>query len=190
VKGIEYISGGEGIIKKKIKPNFKTLGPKYSKLMKQISAVIAQMSQADIAAIETQGSFEIAVENERIVLAPEDVEILSEDIPGWLVASEGAITVALDINITEELKQEGIAREFVNRIQNIRKESDFEVTDKICITIQKHEVFNNALINFSEYIGTQTLASAFQLVESIGSEKARQVDIDEVVTRILVEKQK
>jgi isoleucyl-tRNA synthetase len=189
VKEIEYISGGESIIKKKIKPNFKTLGPKYSKLMKQISAIITQMSQSDIAAIETQGSFEIQVENERIVLAPEDVEILSEDIPGWLVASEGAITVALDINITEELRQEGIAREFVNRIQNIRKESDFEVTDKIKIQIQKNDLFNEALLKHSEYISNQTLASSFVLVEKIESENVRQIDIDETFTMILIEKQ-
>jgi len=189
VKEIEYISGGESIIKKKIKPNFKTLGPKYSKLMKQISAVIAQMSQTDIATIETQGAYEIQVENEKIVLSTEDVEILSEDIPGWLVASEGAITVALDINITEDLRQEGIAREFVNRIQNIRKESDFEVTDKIKIQIQKNELFNDALLKYSEYISNQTLASSFVLVEKIDSENARQVDIDEVITAILIEKQ-
>ena len=189
VKEIEYISGGESIIKKKIKPNFKTLGPKYSKLMKQISAAIAQMGQADIATIETQGAYEIEVENEKINLSTEDVEILSEDIPGWLVASEGAITVALDINITEELRQEGIAREFVNRIQNIRKESDFEVTDKIKIQIQKNELFNDALLKHSEYISNQTLASSFVLVEKIDSENARQVDIDEVIAAILIEKQ-
>ncbi len=189
VKEIEYISGGESIIKKKIKPNFKTLGPKYSKLMKQISAAIAQMSQADIATIETQGAYEIQVENEKIVLSTEDVEILSEDIPGWLVASEGAITVALDINITEELRQEGIAREFVNRIQNIRKESDFEVTDKIKIRIQKNDLFDDALLKHSEYISNQTLASSFELVENIESENAKQVDIDETLTFIIVEKQ-
>jgi len=189
VKEIEYISGGEGIIKKKIKPNFKTLGPKYSKLMKQISAVIAQMNQSDIAEIETQGSFEIHVENETIVLAPEDVEILSEDIPGWLVASEGAITVALDINISEELRQEGIAREFVNRIQNIRKESDFEVTDKIKVQIQKHEQLNEALEKFADYISNQTLASSFVLVDLIDTDNSRQVDIDEIVTYITIKRQ-
>jgi isoleucyl-tRNA synthetase len=186
VKEIEYISGDEGIIKKKIKPNFKTLGPKYSKLMKQISAVIAQMNQSDIATIETQGSYEIQVENEKIVLAPEDVEILSEDIPGWLVASEGTITVALDINVNEELRQEGIAREFVNRIQNIRKESDFEVTDKIKVQIQKHEQLNDALEKFADYISNQTLASTFVLVDSLDMDAARQVDIDEIVTYIII----
>ena len=157
--------------------------------MKQISAAIAKMSQADIAAIESQGSYEIAVENEKIVLAPEDVEILSEDIPGWLVASENAITVALDINVTEELRQEGIAREFVNRIQNIRKESDFEVTDKIRVQIQKHNELNEALIRHSEYISNQTLASSFVLVDKLDPEKSRQVDIDEVITLIAIDRQ-
>jgi isoleucyl-tRNA synthetase len=189
VKEIEYISGSEGIIKKKIKPNFKTLGPKYSKLMKQISAAIAKMSQADIASIETEGGYEIQIENEKIVLAPEDVEILSEDIPGWLVASEGVITVALDINVTEELRQEGIAREFVNRIQNIRKESDFEVTDKIRVQIQKNDDLNDALIKHAEYISNQTLASSFVLVDLLNTENARQVDIDEIVTMIAVDRQ-
>ncbi len=188
VKGIEYISGGESIIKKKIKPNFKTLGPKYSKLMKQISAAISQMGQADIAAIETQGSFEITVENEKIALAPEDVEILSEDIPGWLVASEGSITVALDINVTEELRQEGIAREFVNRIQNIRKESDFEVTDKIKVQIEKNEAFNEALKRYSDYISNQTLAASFELVDKLSGENVRQIDIDEIVTSVAIGK--
>jgi isoleucyl-tRNA synthetase len=188
VKEIEYISGGEGIIKKKIKPNFKTLGPKYSKLMKQISAAIAQMSQADIAAIETQGSFEIIVENEKIALAPEDVEILSEDIPGWLVASEGAITVALDINVTEELRHEGIAREFVNRIQNIRKESDFEVTDKIKVTIKRNGLFDNALEKHKEYISSQTLTASFTLVDMIDAALAKQIDIEEENILIIVEK--
>ncbi|HQN94031.1 MAG TPA: DUF5915 domain-containing protein [Prolixibacteraceae bacterium] len=182
------MSGGESIIKKKIKPNFKTLGPKYSKLMKQISAAIAQMGQADIAAIETQGSFEITVENEKIALAPEDVEILSEDIPGWLVASEGAITVALDINVTEELRQEGIAREFVNRIQNIRKESDFEVTDKIKVQIEKNEAFNEALKRYSDYISNQTLAASFELVDELSGENVRQIDIDEIVTSVAIGK--
>jgi isoleucyl-tRNA synthetase len=189
VKEIEYLSGSEGVIKKKIKPNFKTLGPKYSKLMKQISAAIAQMGQADITAIEVKGSYAIEIENETIVLTPEDVEILSEDIPGWLVASEGALTVALDIHVTEELRQEGIAREFVNRIQNIRKESDFEVTDKIRVQIQKNDLLNEALEKHAEYISNQTLASSFVLVDSVKTENARQVDIDEVVTYVVVEKQ-
>ncbi|MBP7509494.1 MAG: isoleucine--tRNA ligase [Prolixibacteraceae bacterium] len=189
VKEIEYISGDAGLIKKKIKPNFKTLGPKYSKLMKQISAAIAGMGQSDIAAVEAKGSYDIRIENEAITLGIEDVEILSEDIPGWLVASDGPITVALDINVTDDLRHEGIAREFVNRIQNIRKESDFEVTDKIKVQILKNDLFNEALIKHSEYISNQTLASSFILVDSIDSSKSKQVDIDEIFTSVLIEKQ-
>ncbi len=189
VKEIEYISGDAGLIKKKIKPNFKTLGPKYSKLMKQISAAIAQMGQSDINDIESKGTYDILIENEKITLGKEDVEILSEDIPGWLVASEGSITVALDINVTDDLRHEGIAREFVNRIQNIRKESDFEVTDKIKVQIQKNDLFNEALLKHNEYISNQTLASSLILVDSIDNANARQVDIDEIVTSVLIEKQ-
>ena len=157
--------------------------------MKQISAAIAGMGQSDIVAIESNGSFELQLENEKIMLTTEDVEILSEDIPGWLVASEGALTVALDIHVSEELRQEGIAREFVNRIQNIRKESDFEVTDKIKVLIKKQDSLNEALLNFADYISNQTLASAFLLVDDIVSEVAKKVEIDEVETLVLIEKQ-
>ena len=156
--------------------------------MKQISAVIGQMSQADIAAIETQGSFEIAVENEKIALAPEDVEILSVNIPGWLGASAGAITVALDINVTEDLRLEGIARELINRIQNIRKDSDFEVTDKVNIQIEKHDLIVNAIQVHSEYIKNQTLTAKLLVVETISASNSKEIEIDEQTITILVEK--
>lgn len=131
VKEIEYITDTAGILVKKIKPNFKTLGPKYGKYMKQISALVAEMNQNDIYNFEKQGTYSLEVGTETLELTLEDVEILSEDIPGWLVANEGRLTVALDINITKELREEGIARELINRIQNLRKERDFNVTDKL-----------------------------------------------------------
>ena len=128
VKEVEYLTDSEGIISKKIKANFKTLGPKHGKLMKQISTEIAAFNQHDISQFEKTGTHQLNINGDAVSLSLEDVEIQTEDIPGWLVASEDGLTIALDINLTEELKQEGIAREFINKIQNIRKESDFEVT--------------------------------------------------------------
>lgn len=189
VKEVEFLIDTSGIIKKKIKPNFKTLGPKYGKLMKQISAIINQMKQEDIAAFEDTGVFGIEIENEKIALTPEDVEIHTEDIPGWTVASEGHLTVALDINVTEELKEEGIAREFINKIQNLRKESNFEVTDRIYLTIEKHEEFNKALLNHKDYICTQTLANQLILVDDLNDSEAREVEIDkDLIARILAKR--
>lgn len=125
--------------------------------------------------------------DEILTLGLEDVEILSEDIPGWLVANEGRVTVALDINITKELKEEGIAREFINRIQNLRKESDFDVTDKIRLYIKKNEQINEAVENFSTYIASQVLAESIELVDSIPGE-AKEVEIDDMSTSIKIEK--
>lgn len=125
-----------------------------------------------------------------ILLGLEDVEIQTEDVPGWLVASEGGLTIALDINLTEELKQEGIAREFINKIQNIRKDSDFEVTDRIVLKIQKNERFNLAVENFKDYISNQTLASELVMVDRIDHPKANSVEIDtDLEAVVLVEKQ-
>ena len=131
VKEVEFLTDTAGVIKKKIKPNFKTLGPKYGKIMKQIAAAVNQFEQATISTLEDKGEYEINAGEEKVLLTLEDVEIQTEDIPGWTVATEGHMTIALDINVTEELKQEGIAREFINKIQNLRKESNFEVTDRI-----------------------------------------------------------
>jgi isoleucyl-tRNA synthetase len=189
VKEVEYIIDTAGIIKKKIKPNFKALGPKYGKMMKQIAGAVNQMSQDDIVKFEGDNSFKLLIDGKEVALSIEDVEILSEDIPGWLVASEGAITVALDINITQELKQEGIAREFINRIQNLRKENGFAVTDKIELRIGKHDAINDAIINFGKYIGNQTLAESVELVNDLSESNAKLVEIDKgVETYIMVDK--
>jgi len=178
VKEVEYITDSEGIIKKKIKANFKTLGPKYGKLMKQISGEIAAFNQHDISQLEKSGSYELNISGEAISLGLEDVEIQTEDIPGWLVASEGGLTIALDINLTDELKQEGIAREFINKIQNIRKDSDFEVTDRIILKIQKHDFYNLAVTNFSDFISNQTLASELVMIDNLEGENTHTVEID------------
>lgn len=189
VKELEFLTDTTGIIKKKIKPNFKTLGPKYGKLMKPIADVINGFSQGEIAELELQGTREIIAGTEKVSVSLEDVEIHTEDIPGWIVASEGPLTVALDINVTEELKLEGIAREFVNKIQNIRKESDFDVTDRIEIIIEKADEFNAALIGFKDYICAQTLANKLELAEKPIEGDVKQVEIDkDLFANLLVKK--
>jgi len=181
VKEIEYITDTAGILVKRIKPNYKTLGPRYGKLMKEISSAISSMSQQEIAAFENQGEYTIRAGNQQIHLTLNDVEIVSEDIPGWLVANEGAITVALDIHITEELRQEGVARELINRIQNIRKESGFDVTDKIRVFIEKHDLINEAIGKHRNYIGSQTLADHISLIDQIENNNSKRIDIDDDV---------
>jgi isoleucyl-tRNA synthetase len=189
VKDLEYLKDTSGILVKKIKPNFKLLGPRYGKLMKEIAQVLNGFSQEDIACFETAESFELNAGGEKVVLQREDVEITSEDIPGWLVASEGKLTVALDVNITQELKDEGIAREFVNRIQNLRKESGFEVTDKIMVEINRHELINSAVERFGDYIASQTLARSVELVDMSDVSNAQAIEIDEnVITHLRVSK--
>ncbi|MBW8324195.1 MAG: isoleucine--tRNA ligase [Prolixibacteraceae bacterium] len=189
VKEVEYLTDAAGIISKKIKANFKTLGPKFGKLMKQISGEIAGFNQEDISQLEKSGVYELNIGGEVITLSLEDVEIQTEDIPGWTVASEGGLTIALDINLTEDLKQEGIAREFINKIQNIRKDSDFEVTDRIVLKIQKHDFYNRAVLNFKEYISNQTLASELVMVDQVDTERSHLVEIDtDVEARIQVER--
>ena len=181
VKEIEYITDTAGILVKRIKPNFKALGPRYGKLMKEVSGAINGMDQEDIARFEKEKSFQIEAGGETILLSLEDVEIISEDIPGWLVANEGTITVALDIGITEELRMEGVARELINRIQNIRKESGFDVTDKINVLIERHELINNAVNIHNKYIGSQTLAISVSLRDSIENNHSKRIDIDDDV---------
>lgn len=189
VKELEFLKDTSDILVKKIKPNFKVLGPRYGKLMKEISCAIEGMGQEDISAFEVTGSCSITAGSMQIVLTADDVEITSEDIPGWLVASEGRVTVALDVHITQELKDEGIAREFVNRIQNLRKESGFEVTDKIAVEIQRNEMINTSIENFSDYIAAQTLAKSVKLVDmsDMNTAHAEEID-DDLITYIRVSK--
>ncbi len=188
VREVEYIEDTSGILVKKIKPNFKTLGPRYGKMMKQISAAIGSLEQKDISAFENNGSYTLNLEGEEVILSLEDVEIISEDIPGWLVANEGTLTVALDVTVTEELKQEGIAREFVNRIQNLRKESGFDVTDKIHVSIENLDEIAPAVRKHSVYIGSQTLADHIELSSFEETKDVSWVDIDDIQVRIRIRK--
>ena len=185
VKELEYLKETAGVIEKTIKANFKTLGPKYGKQMKQIAAEVSNMSQDDISGLEATGDYAITVDGGSISLTLEDVEITSKDIPGWAVASEGGITVALDLTLTEALEEEGLARELINRIQNLRKDKGFEVTDHIRITILEDGVINNAVTNNLKYICAETLAESLDLVPVLSSSESVEVElIGELKTRI------
>jgi isoleucyl-tRNA synthetase len=185
VKEIEYLEADSDILVKKIKANFKALGPKYGKQMKAIAAAVAEFSQADIAALERSGTYELEIEGEKITLTTEDVEISSQDIPGWLVAFDKGLTVALDITLTEQLKEEGIARELVNRIQNLRKDKDFQVTDRINLKIQRNNAINSAVKNNLNYICAETLASSLELVDNLSSAEGTMVDVDEQIQTLI-----
>lgn len=163
VKEMEYITDTTGLITKKIKPNFKTLGKRYGKQMKEISAAFATLSQEEINDIERNGTHVLALAGGEVVLEAGDYEITSEDMPGWLVASDGKLTVALDITITDSLRKEGVARELVNRIQNIRKDSGLEVTDKICVVIEERPEIAESLSEFKDYVASQTLSQEITL---------------------------
>ena len=186
VKDIELISDTTGIITKRIKPNFKTLGPKYGKYMKQIAALVATFTQEQIAAVESDAETILNIDGEALTTTAADFEITSEDMPGWLVASEGKLTVALDITITDELRREGVARELVNRIQNIRKDSGFEVTDKIRVEIEATEQTVAAVESFAGYIAQQTLAVEVKTSEAPAGEKVIDSDLDEAPLKIAV----
>ena len=190
VKDLEFIEDTTGVITKRIKPNFKTLGPRYGKQMKQISALVADFSQANIAALERDDRWSADIDGVQVEATLEDFEIASEDMPGWLVATEGRLTVAMDITITEELRREGVARELVNRIQNIRKESGFEVTDKIKITFENNPAIADAARDFSDYISSQTLALGIAFSDAMASPPAVCVDMDDYTLKVLVEVQR
>ena len=186
IKDIELLSDTTGVITKRIKLNFKNFCQRYAKLAKQMAALAATFSQEQIAQIESAAETTLDLGGEQVVVTPADFEITSEDMPGWLVASEGKLTVALDITVTEELRREGVARELINRIQNIRKESGFEVTDKIRVEIEAKEIVAGAIEHFAEYIASQTLAE--QVTSSATPEGAIVVDseVDEVALKIAV----
>ena len=179
VKEIEVIPADADMenMVKKIKPNFKTLGKKYGKQMKEIALAFASFDKTQIATIEQKGAYTLSLPTGDVEITTEDVEIITEDMPGWLVANEGKLTVALDITVTDELLREGIARELVNRIQNIRKTNGYEITDKILVEIQRNENINAAVEAFADYIATQTLATKVALVDAV--ENAVILDFDE-----------
>jgi len=175
VKEIKLVGNDAGILVKRVKPDFKKLGPKYGKVMKALAARITGMEQSEIAQLEKDGKFTVDLDGQQAVVELADVEIISEDIPGWLVANEGNLTVALDITVTDELRLEGIARELVNRIQNVRKDKDFNITDKINVTIAPDERTDDAVKAYGNYIAHQVLANSITIAPV---EAATAVDLD------------
>jgi len=172
VKEISYLrDDDEGFLKKRIKPNFKTLGKRLGKNMKAAAQAIGQFSQEDIAAVEKSGSYTLKVGDEQFELTLADFEITTEDIPGWKVASDGSLTVALDLTLSESLEAEGMARELVNRIQNIRKGKDFDVTDRIKVMISEEEAIQKAVAAFGDYIKGEVLADELTVGATNGGEE-------------------
>lgn len=188
VKSLELMEDDK-ILTKKIKPNFKTLGPKYGKLMKAISSAVILLDNQQISKFETDGKYILNVENQEVEILLSDVEILTEDIPGWLVSSVGNLTVALDITITDDLRYEGVARELVNRIQNLRKENQFEVTDKISVKMERRDDLEIAINKNYNYICSETLAVSLTLVDQIQSNNKTQIELtEELSTSVIIEK--
>ena len=187
VKGINYVGGDAGILVKRIKPDFKKLGPKFGKNMKAAAQALTSLEQSQIAQFEKDGKIALTLNGEDAVVELADVEVISEDIPGWLVANDGNITVALDITITDDLRKEGIARELVNRIQNVRKSKDFNITDRIVVKITPDEHVNDAVAQFKDYIAKQVLAVAIELAPVEGADVIA-LDMDDYELKITVDK--
>ncbi len=186
VKELNFADNSAGILVKKIKPDFKKLGPRYGKVMKQLAAAIQAMTQEDIALLEQNGSFTFNLEGVDSVIVADDVEIISEDIPGWLVANEGRLTIALDITVTDELRKEGLARELVNRIQNLRKSSGLEITDKIRIAMVPAPEMNGTISDYADYIQKQVLAESIEMTENLPD--ATELDLDDFKLYVNIEK--
>jgi isoleucyl-tRNA synthetase len=186
IKEIELLEDASDILVKQIKPNFKVLGPRYGKDMRFIAKEISALEMPDIKKIEQNGSLEMEINGKKIILGLEDVEITSQDIEGWLVANEGALTVALDVTLTDELREEGIARELVNRIQNLRKDSGFEVTDKIDVQLQNDAQIAAAIASNEAYIKSETLTEELQIMDTVNN--GIEIAFDEINTRLFIQK--
>ena len=186
VKELKFVDNAAGILVKKIKPDFKKLGPRYGKIMKALAAAIQAMSQDEINAFEKAGTFTLSVEGQEAMIERADVEIISEDIPGWLVANEGRLTVALDITVTENLRKEGLARELVNRIQNLRKSSGYDITDKISVTVLSNDGMDEAIKDFNSYIANQVLAVSVEITDVISD--ATEMDFEDFKLSVRIEK--
>ena len=186
IKEIELLEDASDILVKQIKPNFKTLGPRFGKDMKAIASAVINFTSEDINKMEQNGNLEVAINGKNITLERTDVEITSQDIEGWLVANEGSLTVALDVTITEELRKEGIARELVNRIQNLRKDSGFEVTDRIDVLLQKDDNIVTAINTNISYIKAETLTEELEIIERI--DNGIEIAFDDVNTKLFIKK--
>ena len=183
VKELKFVEG-QGVLVKKVKCNFRTMGKKFGKMMKAIAAATAAFDQDQIAALENNGQTELDIDGQKVTIEAADVEIISEDIPGWLVTNEGNLTVALEVELTDELRNEGVARELINRIQNLRKESGLEITDHISVVITRLEAIEKSMGDFADYVKEQVLADSIELGDNDGVE----LDIDEMKLNIKIEK--
>ena len=188
VKEVEFVEGATNVLVKKVKCNFKILGKKFGPLMKGVAAAVQAMSQEDVAMLESNGSFTFNINGTPAEILASEVEIFSEDIPGWVVSNEGTLTVALDVTLTDELKREGIARELKKRIQDIRKQIGLEITDRITVTIQTNPATDAAILEYEEWIKEQVLANNIQIVENLAVEGVEDVSFDEYSLRVLVKK--
>jgi len=186
VKEIELIDDASGILVKNIKPNFKILGPKFGKDMRLIVSETEKLTQEDINKIEKEGSISFEINGKKSILTLDEFDISSQDIEGWLVANQGNLTVALDVTISNDLRKEGIARELVNRIQNFRKESGFDVTDKIKLSVLKDGIVEKAILENENYIKTETLTDELLLEDEV--KNGIEIAFDEVNTKLLIEK--
>ena len=184
IKKVEYITDDSGVLVKKIKANFKSLGPKYGKLMKQLAGAIQNIDQQGIKQLEKAGEITLTIDDNKFDITLEDVEISTEDIPGWSVATNGILTVALDITVTDDLQNEGLAREFVNRVQSLRKDKGYEVTDKINLIVEKNSDTENALVKYNDYICSETLAS-LSLTEKLEHDVVEEIELLEGISIIL-----
>ena len=185
VKELVFVEG-DGILVKKIKCNFRTLGKKFGKLMKSVNAAVTEMSQEQISELEKNGSITLQVEGTDALIELADVEIFSEDVPGWTVANEGALTVALDVEVTEELRREGIAREIVKKIQALRKENGFDITDRIAVSLSSSKASDAAVEQFRDYICNQVLADT--LVVDSATESNDEIELDDATIKVTVAK--
>jgi isoleucyl-tRNA synthetase len=186
IKEIEFIAANNQLIRKKVKANFKELGAKMGTRMKEVAQAIALMSQEDISLLEMNSSFDLSLGQENVTILIQDVEISSDDIPGMLVGNKGMLTVALDIQISPELEEEGLAREFVNKVQKIRKDNDFALTDRIQVVIEEHEMLKSALNNFNSYICTEILADKLDFSSEI--QHGTEIEVNDQSLKILISK--
>ena len=186
VKEIELIDDASGILVKTIKPNFKVLGPKFGKDMRFVSQAIQNMSQDDITIVEKQGEISLNINEKSVNLTLDEEEISSQDIEGWLVTNQNNLTVALDVTITDELRKEGIARELINRVQNLRKESGLEVNDRIKLSIQKSNILQDAVEANEEYIKSETLTDQLEFLDSL--KNGTEIAFDDINTKLLINK--
>jgi len=186
IKEVHYLSDTDGFIKKKIKPNFVALGKRLGPKMKAVSAALGEFSQEDISKLQKEGQYNLLIPNEAVILSINEVEITSEDIPGWVVAGKDTLTVALDVTVTHELAREGDAREFVNRIQKIRKDNGYDLTDRILVKVADSPALKESLTRFNEYICTEILADSIELVEELAN--GTEIEVNDILLKVFVTK--